>query len=875
MRNKRKCFLPLTVSILMLLFFTHAAHVQRVERSASQRENDKTTNPVDLERDGTIHKLDSGRDATIDELDPEIDQVDHGRGKTLDSADPEYDQVDPDHDVIINPFDPERKTTIEYETTVNPVDPQRQTTIIDSDDVERDVANDQVHPEFDTTIQSFDPERAVANYQVNPDREVTTNDSVDDERDVANDQVNSDREVTTNDSDDDERDVANDQVNFDREVTTNDSVDDERDVAIDQVDPEYDPTINPVDTQLETTIGSVGAERDVVIGQVDPEYETTITPVDPHRETTIVSVDLEHDIAIYKADPDRETTFASVGAKLDVTNDQVNPKYNSTINPVDPERDVTTNQVHPQRETTIDSVDPERKSIFHAFDVSVRPLDDETITNTIHTLKNLTISTEALEDLNSCGDDISRYTCMENTCRGRCGQMNNYTNALWLCSCDAACPVYGDCCKDFNDVCDNHTYNSEMEEVFVCKDIGPGQYIYMKQSCRPDYNDVDIIQKCYGESGVEGVVPVTDELTNVVYVNYFCALCNLVNDNLVPWKISMHCPLSGHFAPISGNDIIEMLSKVRRPRRCLISKIPLDKGLNVRRPCISILATQCRGCKDDGIIEACKTGVRDPQFSKKGGLIARNVYCLKCMGWIDDSHDCDIFLTPNGGNTISDFFAYSVLVDVINDSGSVLQIKADSGIAGIDSVVKVKGAEISMIQCPNRSKLVKNECVFSETQFKVFCKIPTRNKNAQNIEALVTEVIKEAFDILGFLYVAPKSDGSMHCHFFVSFQNETFDWETEFIHNEKIIQRSFPPVDSISTVRYCLVENDEIELSRANLVEGESTTEGHSVTSETSRSHSSSGNRRIMNAGNRLWSGLYVSTSLFFALTYRHVQRLI
>ncbi|CAH1801942.1 unnamed protein product [Owenia fusiformis] len=729
MRNKRKrqSILPMTVLVVMLFYFTHYAQVKHaqgsaLERSRYSRSTDQIHDNIDIvdaERDEKNYEVDPERDTTAD-------PVDVKRDAPIDRV------VDPEHVETIH--HPER------ESTIVEVDPQNDT-ITDAGDSERDSTIDLVNTERDTVIDEADPERETTINPVDPEREITI-DSVGPKR------VN----------------VAVDEVHP------------ERDTVIDEVDPGRETTINPVDPEREITIDSVGpkrvdvavdevhTERDTVIDKADPERETTINPVDTDRGTTIDSVDAERDPTIHQVDPAHEATINPVEHETVI--DSVDLEYDSTIGPFFSEHGPTS--------------DPGRNGTFHAFgladdEVTVSLLDDETVTGTINTLENLTTRAGALEDINSCGGDISTYTCMENTCRGRCGQMNNYTNAFWLCSCDAACLVYGDCCKDYNDACGNRTFNIEMKEPFVCKQIGPGQYVYMKQSCRPDFTDVDVIQKCYEESGLEGAIPVTDGLTNVVYVNYFCAMCNMASENAVPWKIEMRCQMQ--YPP----------------------QLPVSDSAY--------------------FIDLCLNRV--------------------------ESRDCGRYL-PNEGSKISNFFAYSVLVDVISDSGSVLQIKGDSSIVGVDSVIKVNGTEMNMIKCPNRFKLVKNECVLYETQLKVFCKIPT-GSNAQNTKALVTKVITEAYDIIGILYVKAQSDGFMHCHFFVpALQNETFDLKTKFDHNEKILRRSFPPVDSTSPERYCIFDDDETEMSRANLVEHQS------VTPETP--HLSNGNGRITNAGTRLLS---------------------
>ncbi|CAH1787859.1 unnamed protein product [Owenia fusiformis] len=850
-------------------------------------ERDTSTDPVEIERDtstdraddpehigknqqlepkceATIVLPDPGNDTIIDAGESERDEIiDH----LVPGRDTAIDQVAPESKKTIRSVNAERNVTIdqvesEYKTTIKPVDPEHETTI-DSVYPEGETIVDSVYPERVITINPADREHETTIYSVDAEfAEVIDQDDSEQERTI--NPVDTERE-TTIDSVDAKRRITIDSVDAKRRITI-DSVDAERDVAIDQFDPEHETTINPVHPERETTIDNVYAQHDLTFDLVDPEQERTINPNDPDRETTIDSVDHERYIATDQFDPDHKTTINRIEPGHETT-DSVDAEYDVLIDQVDPEHETTSNPIDPESETTIDSVDPAGN--VSDDEVTVSLLDNETVTGTINTPDNLTISTASLDDLNSCGYDISTYTCMENTCRGRCGQINNYTNALWLCSCDAACHVYGDCCKDFNDVCGNRTYSIEMEESFVCKNIGDGQYVYMKQSCRPDYNNVDIIQKCYGEDGVEGIIPVTDELTNVVYVNYFCAMCNRVNENVVPWKILVQCKMNTPQFPISGNDyfIRLVIMAQRSGRTCLISKAPKDEGLYMRRPCISISPTQCRnGCKDEGILEACKTGVRDPQTFKTGGMILRNAHCLQCLN-LAESRDCDSYRMPNEGNKISNFFAYSVLVDVISDSGSVLQIKADSAIAGVDSAVKVKGAEISITKCPSRFKLIKNECVLHETQLKVFCRIPKGNNNAENIKARVTKAITEMFDIIGILFVKALPDGFVHCHFFAAFHNETLDWKTKFNLNEKTLQQSLPPVGSTSDERYCTYEKDGTELTLANLVLGQPPTEGQLSTLEIS--HSPSGNGRITSTGIRLCSGMLglVSVWLVFAFT--------
>ena len=48
---------------------------------------------------------------------------------------------------------------------------------------------------------------------------------------------------------------------------------------------------------------------------------------------------------------------------------------------------------------------------------------------------------------------IDNFDCPHVSCAGQCGKTLNLNQAKTLCSCDKDCVMFGDCCRDFYDVC--------------------------------------------------------------------------------------------------------------------------------------------------------------------------------------------------------------------------------------------------------------------------------------------------------------------------------------------------------------------------------------------------------------------------------------
>ena len=50
---------------------------------------------------------------------------------------------------------------------------------------------------------------------------------------------------------------------------------------------------------------------------------------------------------------------------------------------------------------------------------------------------------------------IDNFDCPHVSCVGRCGETLSSTKSQAQCSCDKDCVMFGDCCRDFYDVCSN------------------------------------------------------------------------------------------------------------------------------------------------------------------------------------------------------------------------------------------------------------------------------------------------------------------------------------------------------------------------------------------------------------------------------------
>lgn len=112
------------------------------------------------------------------------------------------------------------------------------------------------------------------------------------------------------------------------------------------------------------------------------------------------------------------------------------------------------------------------------------------------------------------------------------------------CKCDDNCPIYKDCCFDaVKNITTNTTrFHSNMVKYMTCLIQQDANRVFsgfnwghqMVLKCPQDFTNSTIKDLC--ELSREKVVPVTSTITNLTYINVFCAFCH--NEEVyIPWTM--------------------------------------------------------------------------------------------------------------------------------------------------------------------------------------------------------------------------------------------------------------------------------------------------------------------------------------------------
>ncbi|CAH1780834.1 unnamed protein product [Owenia fusiformis] len=393
-----------------------------------------------------------------------------------------------------------------------------------------------------------------------------------------------------------------------------------------------------------------------------------------------------------------------------------------------------------------------------------------------------------------CGS--SRYAnCMKNSCRGKCGQVNQFTDPLWLCSCDSACHVYKSCCPDFETECRNNVSLSDVRQTdgthrTMCKKIGSNteRHGHMAQSCKPGYKDIDVKQKCLKPEGLTGMAPVTDPKSGITYANYFCALCNDVK-NIQQWKIIANCTGIPFGNPTGDRFIASMLN------------IPhnIDKGACTAffqptvptdiRPCINVVDSCRSRCNNDILKQQCKEGPYDPQRLETLKFIMRNKYCVYCNNYASNKTKCSDSATSRNP-TLDSYFTYSVLLEIDPDEDVNVDIAPVARLAGVGSSFKIQNKETRITKCSPPFTYHNGKCFLEETMMiKVTCYIH-----------LISGVCKDEYiDLIWEVYDNVLGVVTTRCYrnfsetfFHVTFMNHTVDWNSILKRNEVKLMNRLP-----------------------------------------------------------------------------------
>ncbi|XP_063612172.1 uncharacterized protein LOC134785698 isoform X2 [Penaeus indicus] len=115
------------------------------------------------------------------------------------------------------------------------------------------------------------------------------------------------------------------------------------------------------------------------------------------------------------------------------------------------------------------------------------------------------------------------------------------------CHCDDDCLQYGDCCLDKAQTAWG-TVREEARGRFNCRKTVFMSYVglLMIDSCLPPYAGQPLERMCLQNVSGEDYhymldVAVTSRVTNITYVNYYCALCNDDAYDMQNWTINISC----------------------------------------------------------------------------------------------------------------------------------------------------------------------------------------------------------------------------------------------------------------------------------------------------------------------------------------------
>ena len=222
------------------------------------------------------------------------------------------------------------------------------------------------------------------------------------------------------------------------------------------------------------------------------------------------------------------------------------------------------------------------------------------------------------------------------SCKGLCGQISrDYTMA---CSCDSKCPIYGDCCLDFESKCPEirqvtpkyHMINSgvciEKFDEFKKRTLLIGQ-------CRKGWTNEKIERKCHmTDETIYGFVPVTDNVTMMSYRNMYCAICNgVLERKLIFWQINITCDDS--FVPSSAEDFFEGFEK----HGCVNQLFPPEEVEPTLRQC-EIDRDGCseNNCSNNEVKQLCEGGFTMRLSYKPSKVIFKNPFCALCHGYAEN-----------------------------------------------------------------------------------------------------------------------------------------------------------------------------------------------------------------------------------------------
>ena len=216
---------------------------------------------------------------------------------------------------------------------------------------------------------------------------------------------------------------------------------------------------------------------------------------------------------------------------------------------------------------------------LHSLNFSFYPIVSNYIENITSSQKN---SMRHYSKTHVFGQDFS-WSIKDMWCsRVQSKYLSEQSISKKTCSCTRNCYEMNTCCKDPDDI-----YMMKQIQIWDCVKVSVPRWMstnfvfFMISKCKDDYQNDIIRSLCESDNDhFLSYIPVTDIGASVTYKNYFCFLCVLspqrfdAQDQPVPWKVSLHCPIPFNF---KNEETLEGIFKQGLSRKCKFNFKPSSR----------------------------------------------------------------------------------------------------------------------------------------------------------------------------------------------------------------------------------------------------------------------------------------------------------
>ena len=269
-------------------------------------------------------------------------------------------------------------------------------------------------------------------------------------------------------------------------------------------------------------------------------------------------------------------------------------------------------------------------------------------------------------------NDVSKTYDFTNLSSADCVNQHSCKSMLFIkyCNCDVNCDVFKDCCHDAKVNNDYTTFSTKLREVspFIRCDYIPEVYnrwfIFVVSSCPSDADDaIEYLCKNVDPSNIISRTPAVGNVTNLLYRNLYCAVCNREAYTLLYPHLtcSWETPYKGNY---STEDLVKM-------DECVVEYFANDvRSFDTKtlRFCYHTISECTNLSAIDSHKNECESGRNEYVFTTNNTY--RNKGCYYCSDEVGGKASCDLYDVYN--NTFAKNFrsvskySYRMLFDLEN-----------------------------------------------------------------------------------------------------------------------------------------------------------------------------------------------------------------